>query len=238
VLDRRGVLRTAATCAAGLACAPAFARPKHELWTFDSLERVGGLAPRVEGSPQVITTPLGRAVQFDGVDDALFFGRHPLAGASLFTFEALFRPDGGAFEQRWFHLESDAEPAVKPGAGSTRMLFEIRVVENSWYLDAFIKGPGYSQVLIVPEKRFPLGQWHHVAQTYDGATYRSYVDGQLQAEAAVPFRPQGPGHSSVGIRLNHVNPFRGAVRQASFVRGSALNPRTFTLRLPPAYERG
>jgi hypothetical protein len=46
-----------------------------------------------------VVTPLGRAVAFDGVDDALFVPAHPLAGAATFTFEALFRPDGGDVEQ-------------------------------------------------------------------------------------------------------------------------------------------
>ena len=232
MIDRRALLGVGAGCAAGLLSGPALAMPSRELWTFDSLKRIGGLTPRVEGSPKVIASPLGKAIQFDGVDDALFFDRHPLAGASRFTFEALFRPDGGAFEQRWFHLESDEGPAVKPGTGTTRMLFEIRVVENSWYLDAFMKGRGYSQVLLVPEKRCPVGRWYHVAQTYDGTTYRSFVNGQLQAEAAVPLKPQGPGRASVGIRMNRVNPFKGAVRQASFLRGEARGPGSFLLRLP------
>lgn len=232
MIDRRSFLQASAGSIAGLACAPASARPALEYWTFDSLARIGGLRPRIEGAPRVVATQIGKAIEFDGVDDALFFDRHPLAGASRFTFEALFRPDGGAFEQRWFHLESDEGPAVKPGTGATRMLFEIRVVEDSWYLDAFMRGPGYSQVLIVPEKRFPLRRWYHVAQTFDGTLYRSFVNGQLQAQAAVPFTPQGSGRVSVGIRMNRVNPFRGAIRQATFVRGEARGPATFLLQIP------
>jgi hypothetical protein len=34
----------------------------------------------------VIETPAGRAVEFDGVDDALVVDVHPLAGAETFTF--------------------------------------------------------------------------------------------------------------------------------------------------------
>ncbi len=218
--------------AAALACLPAGARAEGPLvWTFDSLDGIGGHAPQVEGAPRLVDSPLGRAVEFGGNGDALFIGQHPLAGAARFTFEALFRPDGGSFEQRWFHLESD-EPGVEPGKGRTRMLFEVRVADGSWYLDAFMRGEGYSQVLMVPEKRFPLGRWYHVAQTYDGTTYRSYVDGALQAEAAVPFKPQGPGRASVGIRMNRVDPFKGAVRQAAFLAGEARAPGGFVLPYP------
>jgi len=231
-LSRRTFLQGLGGGAGAAAARSAMARPSHEIWTFDSLRRVADLVPRVEGNPTIIHSPIGKAVLFDGVDDALFIDRHPLAGATRFTFEALFRPDGGAFEQRWFHLESDCGGSVKPGTGTTRMLFEIRVVDESWYLDAFVRGEGYSQVLMVPEKRFPLRRWYHVAQTYDGVSYRSYVNGQMQAEAPVSFKPQGPGRASVGIRLNHVNPFRGAVRRAAFMRDEGLRPESFLLPFP------
>ena len=230
VLTRRDML--IGTLATTLTAAPALARPRAEIWTFDDLTRIGGHAIRVEGTPILVDSPLGAALTFDGEDDAIFIDHHPLAGAGRFTFEALFRPDGGAFEQRWFHLESDQTPAVAPGTGTTRMLFEIRVVEDHWYLDAFMRGDGYNQVLIVPERRFPVGEWYHVAQSYDGTTYRSYVNGVLQAEAAVPFKPQGPGKASIGIRMNKVNPFKGAVRQAAFVKGAAKRPGGFVLKIP------
>ena len=86
-------------------------------------------------SRRVIDSPVGKAVEFDGVDDALFIDNHPLAGATTFTWEAIFRPDGGEAQQRWFHL-SEQDPAT--GADTdNRMLFEIRVVGDEWYLDSY-----------------------------------------------------------------------------------------------------
>src|SRR5690606_21327968 len=74
-----------------------------EVWVFDSLDRIGGHKVTVEGDPQVIDTPLGKAIEFDGVEDALFLNVHPLAGAATFTWEAIFRPDSdGGAEQRIF----------------------------------------------------------------------------------------------------------------------------------------
>lgn len=224
--------RTVLAGGGALLATPALAaRRDSEIWTFNSLKRIGGMTPRLAGAPTLIRSPLGRAIQFDGANDALFLPRHPLAGTPRFTFEALFRPDGGTFEQRWFHLESgtDSDPTARTGQ---RMLFEIRVERDQWYLDTFILGPGYRQPLIVPEKRFPVGRWYHVAQTHDGMTYRAFVNGQLQAEAAVPFVPQAPGRASIGMRMNQVSPFRGAVRQAAFTRGQALAPERFVLRMP------
>lgn len=229
LLDRRTLL--AGGLAATLA-SPALARSRTEIWTFDNLKRIGGLAVRTEGGPRVIRSPLGRAIAFDGVDDVVFLDAHPLAGAERFSFEALFRPDGGAFEQRWFHLESGGEGTDPTAKTGSRMLFEIRVEGREWYLDTFVLGPGYRQPLIVPEKRFPVGRWYHVAQSYDGSMYRAHVNGALQAEAALAFAPQAPGRASIGMRMNRVSPFRGAVRQAAFTRGEALSPQRFVLPIP------
>ena len=94
------------------------------------------------GHPRVIETPLGKAVEFNGVDDGLQIDIHPLAGAETFTWEAIFRPDGGNAEQRWFHLEEN--PATGSDADN-RMLFEIRVIDGRWCLDAFNQAPARSK---------------------------------------------------------------------------------------------
>jgi Concanavalin A-like lectin/glucanases superfamily len=238
---RSAGLVTAALLASACAHVPSqIATTEGALWRFDNLARIGGYPVRVEGHPQPISTPAGTAIAFDGAKDALFIPAHPLAGARAFTFEAIFRPDGGAFEQRWFHLaEADAaappgvDPPVKPSG--PRFLFEIRVVDMNWYLDAFTAGPGYSTTLIAPEKRFPTGHWYSVAQTYDGHTYRSYVNGKLQAEAALAFAPQAAGYSSVGTRINRRNYFHGAIYSARFTP-RALAPSKF-MKVPAALER-
>jgi hypothetical protein len=97
------------------------------------------------------------------------------------------------------------------------------VVGTSWYLDTFVKGPGYAQVLVDPARLHPLGRWYHVAQTFDGTTYRSYVDGVLEGEARVAFTPQGQGSSSLAMRRNRVDHFHGALRVARFTP-TALAP--------------
>ena len=230
---RREILAAVgATAAGGLTLheAQASSAPTDPIvWTFDRLADIGGVATHVEGAPRIVDSPYGGAVRFDGVQDVMFIDQHPLAGAKTFTFEALFRPDGGAEAQRWFHLAED--PLVAGGVGGTRILFEIRVSGEEWWLDAFATGPGYKKTLIFPDKRHPLGRWHHVAQTYDGETYRSYVDGQLQGEARIAFVPQGAGRASVGARMNKVDFFKGAVRQARFTP-RALGPQRFHLGRP------
>src|SRR6267142_2916534 len=118
----------------------------NEVWSFDRLERIGGHETTALGNPRVVDTPVGKAVEFDGVDDALFIDHHPLAGAETFTWEAIFRPDGGAAEQRWFHL-SEQDSAT--GADTdNRMLFEIRVAGDRWFLDSYNQSGGESKALM------------------------------------------------------------------------------------------
>lgn len=195
------------------------------IWTFERLDNIGGHATQVEGHPQLIDTPAGKAIQFDGAEDVVFVDNHPLAGAASFSIEAVFRPDGGAFEQRWLHLaEADA---VNGDAQSPRTLFEVRVVEDHWYLDAFTTGPGYNKALVVPEKTFPVGRWYAVQQTFDGKNYRAYVGGVLQAEAELSYTPQGAGRTALGMRVNKVTPFKGAIHSVRFT-ARALSPAEFT----------
>jgi hypothetical protein len=200
------------------ACAVLGAQQAQVTWTFDSLERIGGHAVEVLGDPKVIGTPAGKAVEFDGIDDALFFNVHPLAGARLFTWEVIFRPDsGGSPEQRFFHLQEESS--------ATRLLFETRLVEGGWYLDAFANSGG-SRALMAPEKLHPLDRWYHIAMVYDGAEFRSYVNGELQTAAAVDLLPQKEGRSSAGVRINLVDYFKGAIRLARFTH-RALTPAEF-----------
>src|SRR3954451_4394903 len=109
----------------GVLLATAGPQPASELWVFDRIDRIGGHPTTILGHPRLIDTPLGKAIEFNGVDDGIQLDVHPLAGAETYTWEAVFRPDGGNAEQRWFHLDQN------PATGSdedNRMLFEIRVI--------------------------------------------------------------------------------------------------------------
>jgi hypothetical protein len=220
---RRLILGAAALALPGCATRPPSV-PGQTVWTFDRLKDIGGAPTTVQGDPRIVPSPFGPAVQFDGVDDVLYVERHPLAGAPAVTFEALFRPDGGAFEQRWFHL-AEAGP-VRPE--QTRILFEIRVRDGRWWLDAFARGAAYRVTLINETKTHPVGRWAHVAQTADGTTYRCFVNRVLQVEAPMAFTPQGPGRASVGARMDPRDFFKGAVREARFTP-AALPPERFTI---------
>jgi hypothetical protein len=194
-------------------------------WRFDRLDQIGGHPTTLLGHPRLIEGPVGKAIQFNGVDDAIYVDVHPLAGAQAFTWEVIFRPDlGGAPEQRFFHLQ---ERDPKTGEDTaTRMLFEIRVIGNRWALDSFALSSTESLALLDRTKLHSLGAWHAVAAVYDGQEFRNYVDGQLQGSGPLHLAPQGAGHTSIGTRINRVNYFKGAVLEARMTR-HALAPAEF-----------
>ena len=218
----KGLLAVSASGAAILlptwpASAPLAAQDA-EVWRFDRLDRIGGHPTRVLGDPRVVDTPVGRAIEFDGVDDALLVDVHPLAGATAFTWEAIFRPDGGRQAQRWFHLQEDGS--------DSRMLFEIRVVEGKWYLDSYLHSGDAGRALMNRERLHEPGAWYHVAAVFDGREFRNYVNGVQEGSGEVRFTPQKAGRSSIGVRINLVDYFKGAIHLARFTR-RALSPAEF-----------
>jgi hypothetical protein len=187
------------------------AAPDSVTWKLDNVRDIGGHPAKVLGHPKTIDTPAGKAVAFNGVDDALLVGVHPLAGAEKFTWEVIFRPDpGGRREQRFFHLQEEGT--------QTRLLFEIRVAGDQWYLDSFALSRGVGKALMNPERLHPLGVWHAVAAVYDGKQFRNYVDGQLEGSAEVKLATQGAGRSSIGVRINLVDYFKGAILETRFTK--------------------
>jgi hypothetical protein len=201
-----------------------------QVWRFDQTSSLGGHATKILGHPQVVETPYGKAVAFNGRDDALFTDVHPLAGAKTWTWEVIFRPDeDGAEAQRFFHL-SVLDPATGKDLDD-RMLFEIRTMDGKWCLDSFVMSGNQSKTLLNRQKLHPLGKWYRVTAVYDGKTLRNYVGDELQGEGEVQLAPQGAGHSSVGVRINLKDYFKGAVFEARFSE-RALAPEDF-LKIPP-----
>ncbi len=192
-------------------------------WAIDNLESIGGHRTTVLGAPTVIETPQGRALAFDGVDDALFVEDHPLARLPQFTVEIYFRPDaGGAPAQRFFHMQDD-------GSGG-RVLFETRLPGNdTWVLDVFVESSGGSVAVYDAARTHPLGAWYHLAAVVDGQRARSYVNGIEQASFPLVFRPHQGGRTSIGVRITRMYYFKGAIRAARFTP-RVLTPAEF---LPP-----
>ena len=227
-----GRLRIAGATCLVLAFGAALPAAAQEIWRFDQTASLGGHATKVLGHPQVIDTAMGKAVAFNGVDDALFVDVHPLAGAATWTWEMIFKPDAdGKPEQRIFHLQS-IDPATGADFANERMLFEIRIVNGQWCLDSFAAAGGQSRALLNCEKLHPFGPWYRVTAVYDGKMLHNYVGDELQGEGPLDIPPERPGRSSVGTRIDLRDYYKGGMYEARFTR-KALDVADF-LKLPAA----
>jgi len=160
-------------------------------------------ADRIVGNPEVIECKYGKAVRFNGSDDAVFLEDMPLSGLEEFTIEAIFKPEsGGNFEQRFFHCGE---------IRGDRVLLEIRTTQTDWYFDGFVKSGDHQKTLIEPEFLHPIDQWYHVAYVADHGNLTTFINGQKELEGRIDFSPLEKGKTSIGVRLNEQSWFKGMI---------------------------
>lgn len=175
----------------------------------------------VLGNPAIVSSPYGEVVSFDGIDDALFLKEMPLKGLESFTVEMIFKPDNNsAFEQRVLHIGEIM---------GDRMLLEIRAVENNWYFDGYAATRGVKLALAKEDLLHPLGQWYHVAFVVTANSLTTFVNGKQELDEAYTFNPIETGQTSIGVRMNKVSWFKGAIYKIQ-ISPTALKPNQF-LRL-------
>ena len=109
------------------------------------------------------------------------------------------------------------------------MLFEIRLADDRWFLDTFIKSGDGNYTLYAEKSTHPVGPWYHAAVVVDGTTMRHYVNGQEELSTPIKFEPQKTGRTSIGVRINKVSWFKGTVRQIRITPAVVL-PRDFLRR--------
>jgi hypothetical protein len=197
-----------------------YAEDSQIVWNLDNLETIAGHQIIVEGDPKIIDTPNGKAVEFDGIDDGIFLDTHPLAGMSTFTVEVIFKPyEDGAPEQRFFHMQENRS--------ESRVMFETRLVDDKrWFLDTFVKSGDQNVTLYASDKHHELGSWYHAAIVVDESSFDHFVNGRMELGDEIRFEAQRTGRTSLGVRLNKVHWFKGAIRTVRFTPW-ALAPEEF-----------
>lgn len=160
----------------------------------------------IYGSPKLIQTALGAAVEFNGQTDGAFLNALPVAGMDELTIEMVFKPySSQRFEQRFLHIGTIRGP---------RILFESRVLpEGKWYFDAYVNlGAPRQKALIDPKLTHPTDRWYNLAFTLSKDGIRSYVDGVEECSDPLSFEALiKEGLTSVGVRQNMVCWFEGAI---------------------------
>lgn len=181
------------------------------IWRLEDGKHVGGRAPTVLGAPRAVVEDGHKALRFNGASDGLVIAQNPIEGWGAFTIEVRFKPDGdGPEAQRFVHLEDTAQ---------NRGLIETRVMpDRQWYLDTFLyahpKEPGLT--LVDRKKLHPCDRWYWAALVYDGKTMAHFVDGTKEREGEIKFGPMVAGRTSLGVRLNQVYWFKGAIAEVRF----------------------
>lgn len=197
-------------------------------WRLDNLRAIGGHPVTLIGSPEVVTTEIGTAIEFDGRQDGLLLDVNPIAGFGAFTIEVVLQPAAdGPEEQRFLHIQESGS--------EDRALIELRRgADSSWTLDTYLRDGPSGVTLIEPERRHPAARWAAVALVYDGKTMSHFVDGRLEASAPMRLVPLGAGQVSIGVRQNRVSWFKGRI--ASIRVTSDALPAARLLRVPSAAD--
>jgi hypothetical protein len=125
------------------------------------------------------------ALAFDGNDDYATLGTaaFPFAEAQQSLSLWLARGDGGEAEQAVVVLRKDFESGFALGFRAAR--------PEVW---SIYSGNSY----VLAESELPVGEWHHVAYVFDGATHFLYLDGVLLASGTYPPNNRTPTSAWLG----------------------------------------
>ncbi|WP_224998995.1 LamG domain-containing protein [Cesiribacter sp. SM1] len=191
---------------------------KTEEWQLNQLEGISGYSTTVLGNPAIIETEEGKkAMAFDGVDDGLLLHTNPIAGADEFTIEIVFKPYPGYpanREQRFLHIQD-------PQNDQRRILMELRLNDRGeWYPDLFMRTENEALTLIDSTKTHPVNAWAQLRLTYQDGQLKGYVNGKEELSGQIRYLPVSPiAKTSIGVRMNKVSWFKGAIQSVSFTSG-------------------
>lgn len=130
-------------------------------------------APPTIGQPGARPSATNTAFRFDGVDDSITIPAHPsLNGTAGLTVSAWFKVN--AFDRNW-------QTIISKGDSSWRI-----ARNGSGNQIAFDSNHGTGLNVIASTRPVNDGQWHHVAGVFDGQKKSLFLDGRLEASAAVP----------------------------------------------------
>jgi hypothetical protein len=206
----RGGRLAVALFSAGVAVA-ATAGTGAVIWRFEDVQGGGRPAPTVLGNPRPVIEDGRKALRFNGESDGLILAQNPIEGRRTFTIEVLFKPDDHAPPaQRFVHLEDSK---------LNRALIETRVTpDGHWYLDTYLHTGATDKgvTLVDREKLHPCNRWYWAALVYDGKVMSHFVNGAKEKEGVIDFGPMAEGRTSVGVRLNQVFWFKGAIAEVRF----------------------
>lgn len=139
---------------------------------------------------------------FDGASHVTM-GLAPALGLSTFTLEAWVRRDGRGKAAGTGVGGLKLVPLIGKGRGESDGSDVDCNYSFGFYGD--VLGADFEDMAtganhpIQGKTAVSLGAWHHVAATYDGATWRLYLDGELDAEAVAGAEPRHDSLQHFGL---------------------------------------
>lgn len=161
------------------------------------------------------------ALTFDGADDHVTMGRAPALGLATFTVEAWVRREG---EGRVMSTGVGGLSLV-PIAGKGRGENDGSNVDCNYAFGFFgdVLGADFEDMAsganhpVIGRSAVPRGEWHHVAATYDGTTWRLYLDGVEDGRATTGgARPRADSiqHFALATAMNSTGAAAGRLQGA------------------------
>jgi hypothetical protein len=180
-----------------------------------------GVGDPVPGAEDTCTATASHALAFDGVDDGLTMGPAPQLGLSELTIETWIRRDGPGSAMSTGVGGLSLVPIAGKGRGENDGdNHDCNYAFGFW---GEVLGADFEDAAtglnhpVTGRTAIPAGEWHHVAATYDGTTWRLYVDGALDGEAATGGaapRADSIQHFGVGTAFNSMGAAAGRLHGA------------------------
>jgi len=148
-----------------------------------------------------------------------------VAANSAFTFGT------GAFTvEAWIYLTAYATGATTicsntlPGGSNNAFNFSIATASRKLQIAT------WNVVLAISTNQISLNTWTHVAASFDGTTYRVFINGALEGSGTTTYNLSAVNDFNVGYSGDGSNPYRftGNINNLRVVKGSAVYTAAFT----------
>src|SRR5438876_3072332 len=191
----------------------------------------GTPTPTPTATPTPTGTSSGSALDFDGSNDYVTFGAAPGLGTATFTIETWFKREGaGVGTSTGTGGIPDAIPLVTKGRAEAEgsnvdmnYFLGIRASDSVLVAD-FEEGAGQPS----PGLNHPVAGativtsnvWHHAAATYDGTTWRLFLDGNQDGTLVVSCTPRSDSiqHAALATAMDSTGTaagfFNGVIDEA------------------------